>query len=351
MVRHGAGACVITGNALLAPESARSVLGEISRITDWRVREVLAAEVVKDRAERRRTLRYRLVAERGGEAREVTWYAKQYRGSKGERVWRVLRHLQAQSSRNFTIAEPIAYLPKPKLLIMEALEGPTLASALGGTLANALGAEALERPEQIHTMLERTGGALAAVHGVPLPSDGWSLKAHGPREEIGVLEDARGRASASGPRREWQTRFLQACSVVESELTYEETGRSGSLLHRDFHPGQIVLRQDAIGVLDWDEAAVGEPELDLGNLEAHLMLVDFQRCGVIRDAPQRIAAVRAGYRSAREVDPGRLATYTRATLLRLATLDRLAAPRLSVLDWRALASALTEASIGIRSAV
>ena len=331
------GTRVTPDGTLLAPGSARGLLAGIDACSAWRVREVLDAEVVHEIPGRRRTLRFRVVAANGETAaREVTWYAKQYSGSKGARVWRVLCHLQAWPARDFALGEPIGYLPEPKLLVVGALEGPTLA-------------DALESPGPIDTALERTGRALASVHEAPCPWDEWPLKNHGPREEVGVLEDARRRASASGLPGAWIAEFLESCPAVEKELTQaEDSSRRRTLLHRDLHPGQIVLLDEAIGLLDWDEASSGEPELDLGNLEAHLLLDDFQKRGTLGDAPRRIAALRTGYRSRGDVIPGRLATYTRSALLRLATLERLADPRISVLDWAALARALTEAASHIR---
>jgi aminoglycoside phosphotransferase (APT) family kinase protein len=44
-----------------------------------------------------------------------------------------------------------------------------------------------------------------------------------------------------------------------------------TFLHRDFHPGNIVWRDDAItGVLDWTGACWGPPEADLGHLRVNL---------------------------------------------------------------------------------
>jgi hypothetical protein len=333
------GARVITSGMLLEPESAVDVLGEIGADSGWRLHEMIRAEVVKERPGHRRTIRYRLLAaHRGGPALEVSWYAKQYRGSKGERAWSAMRHLERWTGADFTIGEPIGYEPSLKLLVVGALAGPTLA-------------DALEEPGPGDSVLECVGEALASVHEVPRTRDGGPFRDHGPRAEIGVLEDARGRGRASGLSRSWIDRFLETCSVVEAALANgADSPRGQAFLHRDFHPGQIVLRDEGIGILDWDEAAVGEPELDLGNLEAHLLLDDFQRHGAERNAARRIAALRSGYLSRREVDMDRLAIYGRAALLRLATLERLADPRRSVLDRAALSDVLTEAASPYRPA-
>jgi len=334
------GACMIADESLLEPQSALRLLGELGSGSRWRLRKVLRAEVVKERPGRRRTLLYRVLVEGvEGSERVASWYAKQYRGSSGERVWSAMRYLERWTGAEFTMGEPIGYWPRLKLLVVGALEGPTLA-------------DALEWPGPGDSALKRVGRALACVHDVPRPRDGGPFRDHAPQEEIGVLEDARRRASASGLPAAWIDRFLETCSMVEDALASEgDSPRGRTLLHRDFHPGQIVLRDEGIGILDWDEAAVGEPELDLGNLEAHLLLDDFQKHGVVRNAGRRIAALRSGYLSRREVTLDRLATYVRAALLRLATLERLADPRRSVLDRAELSRALTEAAIPHRSGV
>ena len=332
------GGGMIDAPPLLTPESALRLLRDTCADSSWRVREVLEAEVVKERPGRRRTLRYRVAAERrGGAAREVTWYAKHYRGSKGQRVFWLLRSLGALAP-DVLVPEPIGFSPKLKLLVMSALEGSSLSEALG-------------RSGDAESSVERAGRALALVHEAEIPQRAKYLKVHGACEEIVVLEEARRRVSGSPLPTQWACRFMELCSLVEDELARCEGQGHGqrrvlgqTLLHRDFHPGQVVLPGDGagVGVLDWDDAALGEPELDLGNLEAHLLLDDLQRRGSIRTAPLLIGALRAGYLARGEISFARLATYRRAALLRLATLERLADPRLSVLDWTGLASALTE---------
>jgi len=222
--------------------------------------------------------------------------------------------------------------------VMAALEGPTLADALRAS-------------REVDPALERVGRALASIHHGACPLDASGLKTHGPREEIEVLTGARRRAAASPLPLEWIDRFGETSSRVEEELIrHGDLPQGRTLLHRDFHPGQIVVLADRIGLLDWDDAALGEPELDLGNLEAHLLLEDFERHGIVRDAPRRIGALRSGYLERGEVNPEKLATYTRSALLRLATLERLADPRRSVLGWAALARALTDAAASVRPA-
>ena len=322
---------LIDAAPFLASESACHLLRDACAESTWRVREVLDAQIVKERPERRRTLRYRVVAERGSAVFETTWYAKHYRGSRGKRVYSLLHALQSLAPR-ILVPVPIGYSPKVKLLVMSALEGSSLSDALADS-------------ERIDACMKQAGGALALVHKAEEPRLADHLGAHGPREEVGVLEVARRRASETPSFLQTAGPFMELCSVVEEELAHERP-RGQVLLHRDLHPGQVVLRgDDGVGLLDWDDAALGEPELDLGNLEAHLFLDDLQRQGSVNSAPRLVEALRAGYLSQDEVSLDRIAAYRRAALLRLATLERLADPSVSVVSWASLARTLIETAL------
>jgi hypothetical protein len=92
-----------------------------------------------------------------------------------------------------------------------------------------------------------------------------------------------------------------------------------SLLHGDFHPGQVLIGTDGVALLDFDEAARGDPALDLGTFLAHVeggVIRGHFPAGVID--PVR-AALLDGYRSAggRAAD-GAVDVYTVAGLLRVA---------------------------------
>jgi aminoglycoside phosphotransferase (APT) family kinase protein len=57
-----------------------------------------------------------------------------------------------------------------------------------------------------------------------------------------------------------------------AEALEEATFSPPVLLHRDLHPQQLLLNGNAVGFVDLDDVAVGAPEIDLGNLLAHLDL-------------------------------------------------------------------------------
>lgn len=95
--------------------------------------------------------------------------------------------------------------------------------------------------------------------------------------------------------------------------------RARTVLHRDLHDKQLLFNGEQLGLLDFDTAAHGEPELDLANLTVHLELRVAQ--GLLDPSLQAAGheAV-AAVAETLEADPARLAVYAEATRLRLACL-------------------------------
>jgi hypothetical protein len=82
--------------------------------------------------------------------------------------------------------------------------------------------------------------------------------------------------------------------------------------HRDLHEGQILLHQGRAGLLDFDTLRLGDPALDVGNLQAHLVLAS------LRDGRPR-QAFYSGIEACLPYLPlTRIAVWRRAALLRLA---------------------------------
>ena len=94
-----------------------------------------------------------------------------------------------------------------------------------------------------------------------------------------------------------------------------------TVVHRDLYEEQILLGPDGgVGLIDLDDAAAGPPELDVGNLLAHLELLAV-RTG--RNLQAEGDAVLDGYLSvAPSLDGQLLERCRRLTLLRLACIHR-----------------------------
>lgn len=82
--------------------------------------------------------------------------------------------------------------------------------------------------------------------------------------------------------------------------------------HRDLHEGQILLHQDSVGLLDFDTLRLGDPALDVANLQAHLLLAGLQG-GTVRRA-----FLNAMDLALPQIPLRHIAVWRRAALLRLA---------------------------------
>ena len=84
------------------------------------------------------------------------------------------------------------------------------------------------------------------------------------------------------------------------------------LVHRDFHDGQVLVDDSyAVGLIDFDLMAAGDPAVDVANFICHLELREHQ--GGAAAAPL-VAAFLDGYRPSRSVQqalPFYLATSAR----------------------------------------
>jgi Ser/Thr protein kinase RdoA (MazF antagonist) len=88
-----------------------------------------------------------------------------------------------------------------------------------------------------------------------------------------------------------------------------------SVVHRDLYEEQIILGE-RVGLIDLDDAALGPPELDVGNLLAHGELLAGRRN---RDLGSGVQAFRTGYAATGPVlDESLVDRCRRLTLLRLA---------------------------------
>lgn len=158
------------------------------------------------------------------------------------------------------------------------------------------------------------GACLAALQDTP---DANAWPAHGATHELAVLERWRARWTlARGAPPEG---FDDARARLAERRP--ESAPRGVLVHRDLHDGQLLLSDDSIALLDFDLAACGDPELDLGNLEAHLELLSMQgrRAASPGNARRARAELRRGFaEGGAELDASRLAWYRAATFLRLA---------------------------------
>ena len=182
--------------------------------------------------------------------------------------------------------------PKLRLVVLSDVPGRPLREALlDGDLATC----------------SRVGAALGACHAAwdgvaPAP-----LRRHTSDRELEIL---RSRAEAASPP------VAQAVADALPRLAGEST--CSTVVHRDIYEEQVLVGE-RVGLIDVDDAALGPPELDLGNLVAHAELLEWRRG---RDLARGKWALLDGYaETGPALDEALLDRCRGLTLLRLACLN------------------------------
>lgn len=153
----------------------------------------------------------------------------------------------------------------------------------------------------------RAGAALGGWHAAWSGTRPDGLRAHTAARELEIL--ARVAASASAPLARL---VLDAMARMGADWTCD------TVVHRDLYEEQLVVGE-RIGLIDLDDAALGPPELDVGNLLAHVELLERRRR---RDLVAPMATFVDGYLGTGPALHRDLLERCRAlTLLRLACLN------------------------------
>jgi Phosphotransferase enzyme family len=130
------------------------------------------------------------------------------------------------------------------------------------------------------TACRRAGEALGRWHGAWRGGAPDSLRPHTVERELEILER---HADAVSPG--------LAADVRTAAADLAGPWESVGVVHRDLYEEQVLLG-DRIGLIDLDDAALGPPELDVGNLVAHVDLLAL-RSG--RDLEAMTEELLAGY--------------------------------------------------------
>jgi aminoglycoside phosphotransferase (APT) family kinase protein len=153
---------------------------------------------------------------------------------------------------------------------------------------------------------QRAGHALARWHTFWNGRRPGSLRAHSAHRE---LETLCRRAEAASSE--------VGVAAREAAERLSRPWGCATVVHRDLYEEQIMLG-DRVGLIDLDDAALGPPELDIGNLVAHIELLSIRhRC----DVAAAVTALLDGYTAAARLDPLLLNRCRRLSLLRLACLN------------------------------
>lgn len=315
---------------VLDPDRARKLLRDTAAGSGWVIRSVDALEVAKEWTDRRLTVRYTVTAQL--ECKQwvrARVYGKLYRGQRGAAIHAAQRFLSTALT-GFRTPQPLGYDLRRRFLLMTEVTGRPMATLL-----------TTETPDRRKVVVDRLAKALAVLHSLP-PDDRLAWRPHAAIEEVSVLAEAANRLQPVNWPADLQ-RFWDGCRTEASRRLVDGAALAPAILHRDLHPGQVLMGRDEPGLIDLDDISLGEPVLDVGNLTAHLLL------SVVRgDAGSDEADVNrllAGYAKFRPLDRERERVYRAAALLRLASLERLAAQGAANKQWPELARGLIHRAV------
>jgi Ser/Thr protein kinase RdoA (MazF antagonist) len=243
----------------------------------------IALEELKHKPRRRRTLRAR--GPRG------TAIVKVYASDRASLVARRVESL-AGGPQEPVVPTVIHVDPDLHLAILSDVPGrPLREPLLEGDLATCA----------------RSGAVLGTWHAAWHGAAPEALRPHTAEREVEAL---RARAEAASPP--------VARAVDDALPGLAKEWRCTTVVHRDLYEEQVVV-DERVGLIDLDDAAVGPPELDLGNLVAHLELLELRRR---RDLTQeKRALLHASAESGPPLGTELLDRCRRLTLLRLACLN------------------------------
>jgi Ser/Thr protein kinase RdoA (MazF antagonist) len=148
----------------------------------------------------------------------------------------------------------------------------------------------------------RVGRVLATWHRAGRGIRSNALRPHTFADEERILLERAGSAPAP---------IAEAVRAALAEL--QGSWLCTTVVHRDLYEEQILLGCAGVGLIDLDDAALGPPELDVGNLLAHVELLELRRD---RDFSLEATALLDGYTA--PLDRALLDRCRRLALLRLA---------------------------------
>jgi Ser/Thr protein kinase RdoA (MazF antagonist) len=153
------------------------------------------------------------------------------------------------------------------------------------------------------------GTALGQLHRLPLRLQ----KSHTLADEFALLQAWSELVAHIHPS--WAKAIRLAMRDVSAALL-AGTSAATTLVHRDFHGGQILVAGERATLIDFDTVCNGEPAQDIGNFLAHLDLARLEGTELPSDAD---AAFQAAYAHSHQAPQlSRVVAHRNATLLRIA---------------------------------
>ena len=188
---------------------------------------------------------------------------KTHQADKGRIAWAAMSALWERREawqEALTMAEPLAYLPRSRILV----QGPVPERCTLKELARRAFTGRREADlAELRAELTRTGRALAALHRSGATYDRTATV----EMELAEVQEVVDRLALTVPR---LSGAGQALLHRLAELAAGIPPDPVVPAHHDFRPAQVLLHGGRVGFIDFDGAAMAEPALDLGRFRAKL---------------------------------------------------------------------------------
>ncbi len=181
-----------------------------------------------------------------------------------------------------------------------------------------------------HVGFSLAGAALGRLHRLPLRLQ----ENHTTAQEQDLLRNWVHLTCAVLPE---QARLLTKAQAHVDRLLADSAPQTFTMVHRDFHEGQVLVSNGSATLIDFDTVCNGEPSQDIGNFLAHLDYSGLVSGTATQD--DETAFITAYELTHADIHHARVAAHRAATLLRLSCIH--AHKR----NGRAVCAALAETSL------
>ncbi len=212
--------------------------------TCWRDTRIIAAHMIRHKPGKRLLVQYQLQDVERNVSLDILGKTH-FRKPIDTRLLALHESMQSLRPHGVIVPRVVGVIPPVGLWLQEKLAG----------------CHVLEKLDpQLH---RRVGQALAELHNCRLTIDRY----HGVQEELHVIESQYKQWLLNNPQ--WATEAKAVLGLV-TKLSHQLSNSEKVLIHRDFYFDQVLVTKEGVGLLDWDLATMGPPELDIGNYLAHL---------------------------------------------------------------------------------
>jgi len=231
-------------------------------------------EVVKYRPTSCCIIHFHLETQTASGPKTLEMYGKNFRPGKGREIYQRMVHLWKESLSmpdSFGIAEPLGFSPATETIWQQALPGQSPEKIINRTNYRAL--------------LDSIAARLAIFHGTRLTGL--------PEVTLGdYLKKTRRQVNVLGVNLENLRDYLalQLEQLAQTASSFSAIPRA--TLHSDFHINQMLVHQNQIALLDFEDMSAGDPLQDLAKFIVKLHFCDFQREFVLQMANQFFLAYR-----------------------------------------------------------